>query len=73
MIGMISFGSIADLVGINNAGIVTMILGVAGVSIMTFIDIPDNLNLQFLIYSIFFGIYGLGVGGVRFFSCSFLV
>ncbi|MGK3747034.1 MAG: hypothetical protein ACI90V_013897, partial [Bacillariaceae sp.] len=49
-----------------NAGIVTMILGVTGVSVMTFIDIPDNLNLQFLIYSIFFGIYGLGVGGVRF-------
>lgn len=38
------------------------LLGVIGVIVMTFMDSTD-LNTQFLIYAIFFGVFGTGVGG----------
>ena len=37
-------------------------MGVIGVIVMTFMDSTD-LNTQFLIYAIFFGVFGMGVGG----------
>ena len=62
MLGMISFGAIADLIGVNNAGILTALLSLMGVIVMTFMT-SEDLTTQFLVYAIFFGIFGLGVGG----------
>ena len=62
MLGMISFGAIADLIGVNNAGILTALLSLMGVFVMTFMT-SEDLTTQFLVYAIFFGIFGLGVGG----------
>ena len=62
MLGMVSFGFIADLIGINKAGMLSALLSVVGVAFMTFFASHD-LTTQFLVYSIFFGIFGLGVGG----------
>ena len=63
MIGMLSFGVIGDYMGLKNAGILAALLSVVGVVVMCFVDLTENLNLQFFIYAIFFGIFGLGVGG----------
>jgi len=63
MIGMLSFGVIGDCMGLKNAGVLAALLSVVGVVVMCFVDLPTNLNLQFLVYAIFFGIFGLGVGG----------
>ena len=62
MLGMVSFGLIADLIGINKAGMLSALLSVVGVTVMTFYS-SDDLTTQFLMYSIFFGLFGLGVGG----------
>ena len=43
-------------------GVLAALLGVIGVIVMTFMDSTD-LNTQFLIYAIFFGVFGMGVGG----------
>jgi hypothetical protein len=64
MIGMIAFGVLGDVIGRKSAGIVTSILMIVGVTVMTFVDTTDhNLDSMFLIWAIFFGIFGLGVGG----------
>eukprot|EP00751_Fragilariopsis_kerguelensis_P011747 CAMPEP_0170774688 /NCGR_PEP_ID=MMETSP0733-20121128/10109_1 /TAXON_ID=186038 /ORGANISM="Fragilariopsis kerguelensis, Strain L26-C5" /LENGTH=712 /DNA_ID=CAMNT_0011117297 /DNA_START=70 /DNA_END=2208 /DNA_ORIENTATION=+ len=63
MIGMLSFGFIGDCMGLKNAGILAALLSVIGVVIMCLVDLPDNLNIQFILYALFFGIFGLGVGG----------
>jgi hypothetical protein len=62
MLGMVAFGIVADVIGHNAAGIATSLLMIVGVTIMTFIR-ADELNLMFLIWSISFGLFGLGVGG----------
>ena len=67
MAGMLVFGTLADIIGVNAAGIITSILMIIGVAVMSFIKVPDSINLQFLIWILFFGLFGLGVGGV---SCN---
>ena len=62
MLGMLIFGSLADLIGRNSAGILTAILMIVGVMVMSFIDSP-SLQTMFLVWSAFFGLFGLGVGG----------
>lgn len=62
MVGMLVYGALADIIGVNAAGILTSILMIIGVSVMTFIK-ADSLELMFLIWIIFFGLFGLGVGG----------
>eukprot|EP00536_Pseudo-nitzschia_multiseries_P005239 jgi/Psemu1/190009/e_gw1.95.99.1 len=62
MIGMLVFGALADVIGVNRVGILTSIMMIFGVSVMTFIK-ADNLELMFMTWIIFFGVFGLGVGG----------
>jgi len=62
MLGMLCFGAIADAVGHNRAGMLTSILMVAGVTIMTFVE-SEQTDTLFLVFAVFFGIFGLGVGG----------
>jgi hypothetical protein len=62
MMGMLVFGALADVIGRNAAGIITSILMMVGAMIMTFVSSKD-LETMFLIWAIFFGIFGLGVGG----------
>lgn len=60
--GMLIFGAICDMIGRKKAGSVTAILMIAGIGGMTFYDDSDSSTL-FLAFSIFFAIFGLGVGG----------
>jgi MFS family permease len=62
MAGMVSFGWIADQIGRKNAGTLTSILMIIGLGVMTFAD-SSNVSTLFLVFSIFFGVFGLGVGG----------
>jgi hypothetical protein len=62
MVGMLAFGTIADRIGRKKAGTLTAILMIVGIGGMTFFD-NDDVGTLFLIFSIFFAIFGLGVGG----------
>jgi MFS family permease len=62
MAGMVSFGWIADQVGRKNAATLTSILMIIGLGFMTYFD-SSNVSTLFLVFSIFFGLFGLGVGG----------
>jgi hypothetical protein len=64
MVGMVAFGVLGDAIGRNSAGILTSILMFAGVTVMAFVDtVQDDLQRMFLIWAVFFGVFGLGVGG----------
>jgi Sugar (and other) transporter len=62
MIGMLVFGSLVDSIGRNATGILVSSFMVVGVTVMTFVN-SENAQTLFLIWSIFFGLFGLGVGG----------
>jgi MFS family permease len=62
MVGMLTFGKLADMFGRTRAGIIAALLQVVGVTLMAFYS-SNNLNKQWLIFDIFYGIFGLGVGG----------
>jgi hypothetical protein len=62
MVGMLLFGAIGDMMGRARAGVLTSVCMVVGLFIMTFVVVDDN-NLLFLLFAIFFGLFGLGVGG----------
>jgi hypothetical protein len=62
MAGMLLFGAICDRIGRKNTGTLTSILMIAGVTAMTFSD-SDDATTRVLLFTIFFGVFGLGVGG----------
>ena len=62
MSGMLVFGFVADRLGRARAGIIVSWLTFAGIFAMAFVDTQDT-NTLFLIWAIFFGVFGLGVGG----------
>jgi hypothetical protein len=62
MAGMLLFGAICDRIGRKNTGTLTSILMIAGVTAMTFSD-SDDAATRVLLFTIFFGVFGLGVGG----------
>lgn len=49
MVGMVIFGSLADIIGRNAAGIMTSLCMLGGVTVMAFIDHP-NFNTMFIIW-----------------------
>ena len=62
MLGMITFGKVADIMGRHVAGMLTAAFQVVGVALMTFYKNP-NYNMVFIIFDIFFFFFGFGVGG----------
>ena len=62
MLGMLTFGILADMIGRNAAGILTSVLMIVGVTTLTFAK-GEYLETMFLVWAIFFGVFGLGVGG----------
>ena len=62
MAGMLAFGAISDKIGRQKAGTLTALLMITGIGGMTFFDC-DDIGTLFLVFSIFFAIFGLGVGG----------
>jgi len=62
MLGMLTFGRIADVVGRTRAGILTACFMIIGVAVMTFAYSPESEKL-FIIFATFFGVFGFGVGG----------
>jgi MFS family permease len=62
MIGMLTFGTVADRVGRKQAGTLTSIVMIAGIGGMTFFD-SDNISTLFVVFSCFFAVFGFGVGG----------
>ena len=62
MLGMLTFGILADRIGRNAAGILTSVFMIVGVTVMTFVN-AEYLQTMFLVWAIFFGVFGLGVGG----------
>jgi hypothetical protein len=73
MVGMLVFGTLADIIGVNSAGILTSVLMIVGNVVMCFIKVQNNIQLQFVIWIVFFGVFGLAVGGVSFSSRMFCV
>jgi len=64
MLGMLTFGFLADGMGRTPAGLLAALLQVLGVTVMTFYTSNNNdVNTIFLYVAIFFGIFGWGVGG----------
>ena len=65
MVGMVIFGYIGDLYGRKFARILTSFLMILGLVGMTFLQVrgPEGGNEFFMVWSIFFAIFGLGVGG----------
>lgn len=62
MLGMLIFGTLIDVLGRNATGLITSMFMIVGITVMTFVS-STNYNTLFLIWAIFFGIFGLGVGG----------
>jgi hypothetical protein len=62
MLGMVTFGKIADRVGKVRAGFLTSSIMLTGVSVMSFFS-SANASTLFLMFSIFYGMFGFGVGG----------
>jgi hypothetical protein len=60
--GMLVIGFTCDWIGRKNAGVITSLLMLAGITIMAFIK-HENINTQFAIWSTFFAVFGFGVGG----------
>ena len=62
MAGMLVIGIVADAIGRKKAGILTCLLMVVGISGMTFFKVLST-NTLFAVWSAFFGVFGMGVGG----------
>lgn len=62
MAGMLIFGAACDLIGRKNAGTLTSLLMIVGIAGMTLFD-NANTSTLFIILSVFFGVFGMGVGG----------
>ena len=62
MAGMVSFGIICDLIGRKNAGTLTSLFMIVGISGMVLYN-NDDISVLFIVFSSFFAIFGLGVGG----------
>lgn len=62
MLGMLTFGKLSDLIGNQSAGILAAFLQLIGIIMMTFYY-NMSLNTTFIVFNLFFGIFGLGVGG----------
>ena len=62
MLGMLTFGTLADLMGRTKAGILAGYLMFVGITLMTFYT-DSNYNRLFLVWALFFGFFGIGVGG----------
>lgn len=62
MLGMIVIGMLADVIGKVRAGIFTSVLMLSGVTVMSFFNTDRDATL-FLVFSIMFGLFGIGVGG----------
>lgn len=62
MLGMLTFGKLADLMGNQSAAILAAFLQLIGIVMMTFFY-TANLNTMFIVFNLFFGVFGLGVGG----------
>jgi len=63
MAGMLLIGAVCDLIGRKQAGIITSLLMLLGISVMTFVQTSEDIGLQFTIWSAFFAVFGFGVGG----------
>ena len=62
MVGMLSFGLAADIIGRKKAGILTSIFMIVGIAGMTFFNVSFD-NTLFVVWATFFGFFGWGVGG----------
>jgi PHS family inorganic phosphate transporter-like MFS transporter len=62
MLGMLVFGKIADAAGSRFAGILAAFFQIVGVVVMTFY-MNEDVGTLFLVWAIFFGIFGFGIGG----------
>lgn len=62
MAGMLAFGIVCDMIGRKNAGTLTSILMIVGISGMTLFD-SNNTSTLFIAFSTFFAVFGFGVGG----------
>ena len=62
MLGMLTFGKLADAFGKHFAEILTAIFQIIGVTMMTFFK-AERKNIQLLVFDVFFFVFGFGVGG----------
>lgn len=62
MFGMVAFGFIVDWIGRKNAGTITSMCMLGGIAGMTLYD-SEDLSRLFIVFSVFFALFGLGVGG----------
>lgn len=62
MAGMVFMGLTTDFIGRVRAGVLTSCIMIAGVTLMGFYE-NNNLNDQFIAFAVFFGFFGIGVGG----------
>ena len=62
MLGMLTFGKVADVFGKSFGGILAASFQVVGIVFMTFFK-NVSINTQFIVFDVFFGVFGFGVGG----------
>lgn len=62
MAGMVIFGFVADRIGRQRAGTLTAALMILGIGGMTFFS-SQTVSTLFQVFAVFFGGFGLGVGG----------
>lgn len=62
MAGMLFFGAVCDIIGRKNASVLTSLSMLLGISGMTFFKASSS-SILFIVFSVFFSIFGLGVGG----------
>ncbi|CAB9499157.1 Probable inorganic phosphate transporter 1 [Seminavis robusta] len=62
MLGMLTFAFVADIIGRAKAGVVVSYVMCIGLTMMTFYDDTNHIQI-FLLWAMFFGLFGLGVGG----------
>lgn len=60
--GMLALGYLVDVIGRVATGILSSSLMIIGITVMVFTS-SNNVDTIFLLFSIFFGIYGVGIGG----------
>lgn len=63
MVGMVTFGKIADWIGRVHAGILTSLFMLVGTGFMAFYSNPNSVSTIFLVFSITYFVFGWGVGG----------
>ena len=61
MLGMLSFGYIAEW-GRKAAGVLVCACMLSGLVVMTFVN-SNTVNTMFAVWAVFFGLFGIGVGG----------